>query len=487
MTAQTPERLVFEGGEHPMFSEPLSDFLRSGSVRPKFQMRSTDCWRGYVGTWEIIGFRLYLIKLEGRLESGEKANLSTVFPSSGERVFASWFSGIVQLPQGNEIEYVHLGYASIYERDLLLRFEEGELIERTLRVNGKAGSEASNDLDTEKYDYLRSQSYNEVPSRSTETKMSGNEPVSRLEEVMLTEAPRHHLWKEIERAAEELSTHHPIIKLNAFNGYSGREFFYTEGSIRVARKRRALACPSEQLKELQRIILTSILDVAAPHKQATAFFRGCSIVQNARQHHRKDYMFKTDIKSFFDHIKSADIMRAVQRFIPNLSQANLDALTKVLSCDGALPQGAPTSPHVSNLHMRDFDELISAEARKRGCSYTRYADDIAISSDDKFAVHQMSEVVGEALEKAGFTQNKRKTHLLGKFDRKIVTGLDVSGVYIRPTKKFRKTTKAMTRVFIVYGRKAMLPSIESRLAFWRSIRPDDPELFQLRKSIDNER
>ncbi|TCJ37386.1 reverse transcriptase family protein [Parafrankia sp. BMG5.11] len=450
MTAQTPERLVFEGREHPMFSEPLSDFLRSGSGRPEFQMQSTACWRGYIGTWEVIGRRLYLVKLEGRLKSGEKANLAAVFPSSEERVFARWFSGIIQLPQGDEIEYLHIGFASIYERDLLLRFEDGELVDRRLRVNGETGSDAPGDCAL----------------------------LPRREDAKLAAGPGHQLWEQIERAAEELST-----QPKTFAALALREFYYTEGSVRIARKIRALACPSEQLKKLQRSILTSILDVAAPHKQATAFFRGCSIIQNARQHHNKHYMFKTDIRSFFGSITTEDITTTLRRFIPNLSQKNLEALTKVLSCDGTLPQGAPTSPHVSNLHMRDFDELVSSQAKKHKCSYTRYADDIAVSSDNKFAVHQMSEIVGDALGNARFTQNTRKTHLLGKFDRKIVTGLDVSGDHIRPTKKFRKTTKAMVRVFIVHDRKAMLPNIQSRLAFWRSIRPDDPEMLQLRKSI----
>jgi hypothetical protein len=62
--------------------------------------------------------------------------LETVFPGYGNRVFAHWFTDTVRLPQGKQIKYVHMGYGSTHERDVLLRFSKGKLIGQSVRKNG---------------------------------------------------------------------------------------------------------------------------------------------------------------------------------------------------------------------------------------------------------------------------------------------------------------------------------------------------------------
>lgn len=141
MTAQASERLIFEGHEHAMCSLPLSDFFGFGGRRVEFRAPHTGCWRGYIGTWEVIDGRLYLTALKGWLKSGEEATLETVFPGY-KRVFAHWFTDTVRLPQGKRLKYVHMGYGSTYERDILLRFSKGELIERSVRENGTGEPDA---------------------------------------------------------------------------------------------------------------------------------------------------------------------------------------------------------------------------------------------------------------------------------------------------------------------------------------------------------
>jgi len=141
MTAQISEKLLFEGEKHAMCTNPLSDFRALGGELPRFASNCTALWRGYVGTWEIVSNRLYLIELNGELESGEDATLETVFPGYGDRVFAHWYSGIIRLPQGKMLEYVHMGYGSTYERDLLLEFEKGVLTSRRIKVNGVSEDE----------------------------------------------------------------------------------------------------------------------------------------------------------------------------------------------------------------------------------------------------------------------------------------------------------------------------------------------------------
>ena len=136
MTAQISEKLTYEGRQLSMCSEPLSDYFALAGVSPGFESNCTALWRGYVGSWEILENRLYLIGLSGTLEDGTEATLQTLFPGFPARVFAHWFSGRIRVPEGKMLDYVHLGYASTYERDLFLDIEKGVLQSTSVRENG---------------------------------------------------------------------------------------------------------------------------------------------------------------------------------------------------------------------------------------------------------------------------------------------------------------------------------------------------------------
>jgi hypothetical protein len=135
MTAQIHERLYYKTKRYGMTAEPLAYYWGLVGSRPRFQLRNTALWRGYIGSWRVTKDRLYLIGLEGGFEDGSKLTLEALFPGCPERVFAHWFSGQVRLPQGNILEYVHAGYASVYEADLFLGFEDGVLVREELKSN----------------------------------------------------------------------------------------------------------------------------------------------------------------------------------------------------------------------------------------------------------------------------------------------------------------------------------------------------------------
>ena len=109
-----------------------------GGTRPPFTANCTALWRGYVGSWEIVDDRLYLVGIKGELEGGAEASLTSVFPDFPQRVFAHWFSGTIRIPQGKRLKYVHMGYGSTYERDLLLDVDRGVLVTSRIRRNGTA-------------------------------------------------------------------------------------------------------------------------------------------------------------------------------------------------------------------------------------------------------------------------------------------------------------------------------------------------------------
>ncbi len=125
MTAQVEENLILNGKNALMaFCPPLPandpriielkedeiDYdLNGGTVF------STACWRGYIGSWEIKNNKFYLIKIEGRLQLKESP------------IFADWFTGTLRVPQGKKLNYIHMGFATVFEQELHIKIEKGEV------------------------------------------------------------------------------------------------------------------------------------------------------------------------------------------------------------------------------------------------------------------------------------------------------------------------------------------------------------------------
>ena len=136
MTAQFSELLMLEGKQHSLCSYPLASYFALGGESVAFRASSTALSRGYIGTWEILDQRLYLIRLQGWLEDESPVSLETVFAGYPQRVFAHWFSGTLRLPQGQLLHYVHGGFGSCYEQDLLIDVARGVVTAKRVRVNG---------------------------------------------------------------------------------------------------------------------------------------------------------------------------------------------------------------------------------------------------------------------------------------------------------------------------------------------------------------
>lgn len=139
MTAQIAEKLRYQGEDLSICTTPLCDYFAMGGSHPPFEYRYTALRRGYVGSWDIVNDRLYLIGLSGRLRDGAMLTLATIFPDYPDRVFAHWYSGTMRIPKGKLIEYVHMGFSSTYERDLLIEVEQGLVLGTRVRDNGTAG------------------------------------------------------------------------------------------------------------------------------------------------------------------------------------------------------------------------------------------------------------------------------------------------------------------------------------------------------------
>ncbi len=125
MTAQISDSILYNGKTHSLYDCPFTDFLKANRIM-HFYPRNTALHRGYIANWEIIESKLYLVNLTAYISSKHTIGMEVLFPGE-DKVFASWFTGELRIPDGGLLEYVHQGFGSIYERDLFLKFKEGVL------------------------------------------------------------------------------------------------------------------------------------------------------------------------------------------------------------------------------------------------------------------------------------------------------------------------------------------------------------------------
>jgi hypothetical protein len=133
-TAQEADVLFYQGKEYALLSNPLESYYGRGIERPEFQSPHTANWRGYVATWEIDNGVLYLKAIKAWIDNKE-VGLDYLFPNHQGRVKATWFSDKLRVPQGKLLDYVHLGYGSIYEKDLIISFWNGKVIRQEIIDN----------------------------------------------------------------------------------------------------------------------------------------------------------------------------------------------------------------------------------------------------------------------------------------------------------------------------------------------------------------
>jgi len=136
MTAQIMDIITIDGHEHRLACEPFDSYIKETSIAgPEFIANCTGCWRGYFAEWAIDNDKLYLTDIEGMLKDKSKATIDTLFPNSKGRVFAGWFTGKLFIPIGKMLEYIHSGYETIYEKELIITIEKGNVVDRTIIEN----------------------------------------------------------------------------------------------------------------------------------------------------------------------------------------------------------------------------------------------------------------------------------------------------------------------------------------------------------------
>ncbi len=169
-TGQEPDVLIYQGKTYNLFSNPLESFYKNEDERPAFKvapnvLSSTSNWRGYVATWEIRGDLLYLTNIDSWIcnfqefiaKKCKKADLKEMFGEKyGDgRVLADWFSEELRVPDGKMLEYVHMGYGSVYEREIVISVEKGKVIKTFVIDNRKKKRSSNLDLQRKELENLK--------------------------------------------------------------------------------------------------------------------------------------------------------------------------------------------------------------------------------------------------------------------------------------------------------------------------------------------
>ena len=200
-------------------------------------------------------------------------------------------------------------------------------------------------------------------------------------------------------------------------------------------KTRRISAPDPALKSLQRAINRKILMPLPISKYARAYFQGAKISENAAPHVGKKVLLKLDLTDFFGSIRFDRVLSEV--FHRKRYPKQIGTILTSLCCRGdVLPQGAPTSPAISNLVLRHFDDVFGAWCERRGFSYTRYCDDLTVSGNA--SLYPAYQKAKRMLEETGFRINRSKTRFLTNANRQTVTGLTVNEKLAVPSDYKRK-------------------------------------------------
>lgn len=207
---------------------------------------------------------------------------------------------------------------------------------------------------------------------------------------------------------------------------------------------REIASPLPTLKMFQYWILTNILSQVTISDFAKAYRKGYSIKDNVKFHRRQQLILKLDIKNFFPNLKDDYIYQLFQSLGYSSSVSHF--FTNAVTLKNGLPQGAPTSPIISNILMLDFDKTIGRYCIKNKIRYTRYADDM-IFSGSKFIIKELIKEVERKLYPLDLKLNKKKIRVLKPYQRQEVTGIIVNNAKISVPRKYRRNLRLEVHFF----------------------------------------
>lgn len=251
---------------------------------------------------------------------------------------------------------------------------------------------------------------------------------------------------------------------------------------------RDIVTPYQSLLEVQQWIAEHILSKFEIHDAAHAYVKKRNVAMNAKKHLGCKEMLKIDLKDFFPSIKIRRVRELFNRV--GYSKDVAGFLSRLCCLNESLPQGAATSPMISNIILHTLDKRLFNFSKNRNIVYTRYADDLVFSGES-FSQNFETLVVMN-IEDSGFKVNTSKTKRYDETNRKLVTGIVIGENDIRlPKSKRREITQEVhyLKKFGIldqvkrYNDIYYIDRILGRLSYWKQIEPENEYVLNSIKEI----
>jgi len=296
--------------------------------------------------------------------------------------------------------------------------------------------------------------------------------------------------EELKERFYQLKTRENIAELLQISDYQLRYHLYiyprekAYATFQIPKKSggsRLISAPKTPLKIIQHKLNQVFKSVYQPKPSTHGFAIEKSIVTNAKQHLRQRYVLNLDLKDFFPSINFGRVRGLLMAPPYSCVEEVATVLAQICCHDNQLPQGAPTSPIISNMICAKLDSQLQRLAKKYQCIYTRYADDITFStSKSRFPPHLIwfskeaeKSVLGDELkniiEGNGFLVNESKVRLQTRYKRQEVTGIIVNEK-LNIKRKYIRQIRAVLHAWEKYG----LSNVEAE--FWKQ---DKKHRFQV--------
>lgn len=238
-------------------------------------------------------------------------------------------------------------------------------------------------------------------------------------------------------------------------------------------RRRAIHAPIKPLRDIQRRLADELTSCYEAPSHVHGFAPGRSPITNARAHRGREWVLRVDLHDFFPSINFGRVRGLFMAHPFEYPPPVATLLAQICCFDGSLPQGAPTSPTVSNLICRRLDKQLARLAMRENCQLTRYADDLCFSTESTYFPPRLASldmhgaIAGPELEAIvagnGFVINSAKTRLMRRTQRQRVTGLVVN----RKTNVPREYVRSLRNVLYVWRRHGE----EDAIAAWHRKEP----------------
>lgn len=203
---------------------------------------------------------------------------------------------------------------------------------------------------------------------------------------------------------------------------------------------RVIHAPKVGLKAIQTWLSVHWMHKYDHHESSYGFVSGRSHAQAAKRHLGAEWVFSIDIENFFPSISIDKALEALLR-LGYIEAEGTKILSRLVCLNGALSQGSPASPTLSNVVLRNLDEKLESLASEAGAIFTRYADDIVFSGGGNQPPSLLDDVIRE-VNNDGWIVAANKIHSSALPQRLKVHGLLVHGDSIRLTKGYRNRVRA---------------------------------------------